>query len=111
MSLGTVSKAILFPVIAVVDVTSKKDGQNGGNQTTYVMSTIIQVVILIVAGWLAWDCNKNETPGTRVIITLLAVIFSGLYLLYYLVYRVLMGVTCDHASPLKALGKAIQQRV
>ena len=62
------------------------------------MYNLIRVVFslpfMIVAGMLAWRCNKNESKYMRILITVLAAMFSTFYILFYLIYRVLLKHPC-----------------
>lgn len=55
---------------------------------------IVSLAIMIIAGWIAWDCNKKETQGLRIIYTLLAAMFGTIYLFYYVIRYGLMGHEC-----------------
>ncbi len=46
------------------------------------------------AAYLAYECNAKETPFVRLLITVLAFLFSGLYLIYYLTRYVIMKGKC-----------------
>jgi hypothetical protein len=48
----------------------------------------------IVAYVLAWKCNAKEHIIYRVINSLLAMAFSDIYVVYYLIYRVLLKNKC-----------------
>ena len=56
---------------------------------------VLNIVVAVVAGFLAWNCSKGEKPFLQVLYTVLAVIFSGIYLLFYLIYRVLLNNPCN----------------
>ena len=55
---------------------------------------IIRVILFLIAGSLAWNCNKKETLLLRVIISCLAGTFSEFYIIYYAIYRVYLGNKC-----------------
>ena len=55
---------------------------------------MFQIFIIVVAGYLAWDCNKNQPPALRFLITTIAIIFSGVYILFYVIYRNILNVEC-----------------
>lgn len=98
MSFAKITKALILPVSATFDVTRDNTNQKGGAQLGDAIGLIIQMGILIGAGWLAWDCNKGQSKGVQIFMTIIAVIFSGFYLLYYFIYRILMAVPCNIAK-------------
>lgn len=109
MSLGGACKAIILPVVAIADMHNSKDmkktehngkehfdveDQEGGGKAKYYLSYAVQVVIFLIAGYLAWTCNAKESTLMRVLYTVLAAMFSGFYLVYYAIYHGLMGNAC-----------------
>jgi len=52
------------------------------------------LIIGFGSAYIAYKCNKKETPATRALATILAFFFSGFYLLYYFIYHVLFGQKC-----------------
>ena len=62
------------------------------------MYNLIRVVFalpfMVIAGMLAWRCNKKESNFMRILITVLAAMFSTFYILFYLIYRVLLKHPC-----------------
>lgn len=96
MSFGGVCKAILLPIVSVADMTYIPGDleQRGGGRAKYYLAYTVNLILMGVAGYLAWMCNSGETTLIRVLYTILAAIFSGFYLLYYFVYRILMGNSC-----------------
>ena len=55
---------------------------------------LLEVFIMSVAGFLAWNCNGNQTTLPRVLLTVLSVMFSGLYILFYVIYHVILQNKC-----------------
>lgn len=109
MSITGACKAIILPVVAITemhnDKNSKKmehnnkenfdmEDQEGGGKAKYYLSYAVQVVIFLIAGYLAWTCNAGESTLMRVLYTIIAAMFSGFYLLYYAIYYGLMGNRC-----------------
>ncbi len=68
------------------------------NNRKKIILGILNVILAIIAGYLAWNCNANEKSWIRILNTIIAAVFSGLYMLYYLVYRVILGVSCNGAG-------------
>jgi len=44
--------------------------------------------------YLAWNCNATSSNVERILYTLIAGLFSSLYLIYYLVKRVILNKKC-----------------
>ena len=60
----------------------------------FIIAIIISLITTVVAGILAWQCNAKEHIVYRCINTLLSIIFSDIYVLYYLIYRVILKNKC-----------------
>jgi len=60
----------------------------------FIIAVIYSVITCVVAGVLAWQCNAKEHMFYRVINTLLSIAFSDIYVLYYLIYRVILKNKC-----------------
>jgi hypothetical protein len=56
---------------------------------------VLSILIGIGTAYLAYSCNLNETPATRLIITLFAFFFSGIYLVYYFILYILLNKKCN----------------
>ena len=66
--------------------------------TNSIYSTIIVVIniaVSLTAGILSWKCNGSQNIFIRVLLFSIAFIFSEIYLVYYLIYRVVMGNKCS----------------
>lgn len=96
MSLGDQCKAFVFPLMNFTEDKNDQMGQQGGAGVSikFYMGSVLSIVLMILAGYLAWTCNINENSLLRVLYTLLAVVFNIFYLIYYLIYRVIMGTVC-----------------
>ena len=55
----------------------------------------LALIICFGTAFLAFNCNQNEKPATRAIYTIFAFLFSGLYLIYYFIYHVILGKKCS----------------
>ena len=95
----------LFTVFSLFDTYTKSIGEEKEvkeNFTSDVMVTetiplswiIIALLISACAGYLCFECNRMEKPATRAIYTIVAFLFSGFYILYYFVVRVLLNYPC-----------------
>jgi hypothetical protein len=99
MSFGGACKALVLPLVAAVDVTEYRKPDETfqdyeANSWKWYLAYILNFGLWIGAGYLAWQCNLSQTLPMRLLYTVLACLFSGLYLIYYLVYHILMGVPC-----------------
>jgi len=54
----------------------------------------IKLILSIIAGYLSWRCGAADNIFIRVLVTIFAVLFSEIYILYYSIYRVYMGNKC-----------------
>lgn len=55
---------------------------------------LIRLVLMIIAGYLSLDCNKNSNIIIRILFMFFSAIFSEVYILYYTIYRIIMGNSC-----------------
>lgn len=78
---------------------SHSDIENSNVPNPIPISWIIIVLIIgYCAAYIAYECNKTETPASRALATILAFFFSGFYLLYYFIYHVLFGKKCGKGN-------------
>ena len=61
------------------------------------LGTIFSFTISFATAYLAYYCNAKTDKVSRYIITILAFLFSGVYLVYYLFTHVLFGYPCKTA--------------
>lgn len=59
-----------------------------------IMSGLLALLVSILAGRLAFLCNSKSDPIIQAISTIFAFFFSGFYLVYYLLVRIVMGYKC-----------------
>jgi uncharacterized protein with PQ loop repeat len=58
------------------------------------IASILTIIALLAAAYLCWNCNSEEKTGTRVVYTVFAALFSWIYLIYYLIRRVILKHEC-----------------
>lgn len=58
------------------------------------ISNLIVLIVAVAAAYLAYECNAHESAGTRIAITILAFLFSNIYIIYYFIRYVLVGDMC-----------------
>lgn len=54
----------------------------------------IKIIITIIAFYLCWECNQMSNIFFRIVVTGFSTIFSEIYIIYYALYHVFMGVKC-----------------
>ena len=88
----------LFAIKQTVESFSNKEEKPITNNKSMDMNTVILVVLGLIicfgTAYLAYCCNNNETPATRALYTIFAFLFSGIYLIYYFIYHVILGKKC-----------------
>lgn len=91
---------ITMPTVTLTNVFKEKV-QKGGADTTnifsldYIFANIITIALMILAGYLCWQCNIKTDMVLRVIYTCFAIFFNWLYLIYYFIYRVVFHNVCS----------------
>ena len=55
---------------------------------------ILNIALAIIAGYLCWNCNANHGTPLRLLYTVIAAVFSGLYIIYYFAFHVLLRIPC-----------------
>lgn len=65
------------------------------NPLSSIIIVVISVVISLTAGILSWKCNGHQNTFVRLLLFSVAFSFSEIYLVYYLIYRVMMGNSCS----------------
>lgn len=59
-----------------------------------ILLLLISIFGVIISGMVAYKCNKHSNGFFRFFAVLLAIIFSDIYVYYYLIRYVLMGQSC-----------------
>ena len=54
----------------------------------------LYLIIFIIALMVAWDCNKETKGVCKYIMVWIAGMFDSIYLLFYLIYRIILGNKC-----------------
>ena len=55
---------------------------------------MLKIILACIVGYLSWNCNKNMNLLLRTLVFFISVIFSELYMIYYAIFRSLMGNRC-----------------
>ena len=59
---------------------------------------IAKIALMIIAFILAWRCNVSVGFLFRVFVSILAALFSEIYVIYFFIYRTLLGYKCNPTS-------------
>lgn len=71
-----------------VDDEDKRENFFGGARSDGM--GLVALAIAVVAAYLAYHKNAGESTGVRILMTLVAFLFSQIYLIYYVIRYVLM---------------------
>lgn len=58
------------------------------------IGTILSFIISLSTAYLAYQCNKKNGIIIKIVMSVFAFLFSGIYLIYYLFAHVLFGNNC-----------------
>lgn len=73
---------------------NENNEKNYGHWTMLSSVCILKIILSSIAGYLVWDCNSNSHIIIKVLLTLIAILFSEIYIIYYAIYRIFMGNKC-----------------
>ena len=79
--------------------------QGGGGSATGksgIILAILNILLAIIAGYLCWNCNANHGTPLRVLYTVIAVVFSGLYIIYYFMAHVILRMPCGKGGAISS---------
>ena len=63
-----------------------------------ITTIIVALIISSSAAFLAFNCNHYENPPARLLYTIFAFLFPGLYLIYFFIRYVMLGQKCGNKS-------------
>ena len=69
--------------------------KNIENKPKIYLMILFKLIIILIAMYLAWNCNSNSNILLRILYTITAALFSGFYILYYSIYRILLKNNCN----------------
>ena len=58
------------------------------------IACLIKIILACIAVSLCWECNSRESMATKILTSLIAVVLSPFYIVYYSIYRIIMGNKC-----------------
>lgn len=64
------------------------------NMKINIAQNILSFIILIIALAVSWDCNTEVTGALKYLYLLIAGMFNSLYLVFYFIYRIILGNKC-----------------
>jgi len=88
-----IEKKILSLIRPNID-GSQADPLKNKNITLKVLMYMFDVLIIIIALVVAWDCNSRVGLFLRLIVVIYAGLFPSFYLTFYFIYRILLGNPC-----------------
>ena len=56
----------------------------------------MKLLIILIAIYLCWNCNADKNIFLRLLYTLTASMFSGFYIIFYSIYRILLNNNCSN---------------
>ena len=93
-NINNIDTSFIPPRILDTEREVKNERKNTWQWIQVTSACIIKIILSVIAASLVWNCNSKENILFRIILTILAVMFSEIYILYYAVYRVYMGNKC-----------------
>ena len=91
-------EAIFAPIASLVQPNSDVETFDIQSQETIksakFVAYILQIGLWLSAAYLAWNCYNQGDEVARIIVTIVATAFSGLYVPFYLIYHVVLGNRC-----------------
>ena len=93
-NINNIDTSFIPPRILDTEREVKNERKNTWHWIQVTLACIIKIILSVIAASLVWNCNSKENILFRIILTILAVMFSEIYILYYAVYRVYMGNKC-----------------
>jgi hypothetical protein len=77
------------------NIKNKIDNNEDFEPKISLMYIIISLIISFGSAFIAFKCNKYENEATRLIYTIFAFLFPGLYLIYFFIRYAILGYKCD----------------
>ena len=59
-----------------------------------ILTNALSFIVLCVALLVAWDCSSKVEGMMKYLNVIIAGIFNNIYLIYYLIYRIILGHPC-----------------
>ena len=70
------------------------DKNNKVNFKIEIVRHTISFIILVIALIVSWDCNTEVVGILKYIYLLIAGMFNSIYLIFYMIYRIILGNAC-----------------
>ena len=70
------------------------DKNNKVNFKIEIVRHTISFIILVIALIVSWDCNTEVAGILKYIYLLIAGMFNSIYLIFYMIYRIILGNAC-----------------
>lgn len=85
----------LFTIYKTIESFGKIENFENDIYTIPTTWIIFALIISFGTAYLAFSCNEYEKPASRALYTIIAFLFSGIYLIYYFIVHVLLDIKCD----------------
>jgi hypothetical protein len=95
IDIGSIEPSFLAPIKLNSNREYQYVNKNKWHWLQVTLACVIKMMLSIIAASLVWSCNSKENILFRIVLTILAIMFSEIYILYYAVYRVYMGNKCN----------------
>lgn len=87
-------------ILRIFDYFNDKEkflSDNEGDYYEEYKNIIFDIIIAFVAVIISYNCNKKEPFGARIMFMIFSALFSHLYLLWFVIYRIILGyyVNCN----------------
>lgn len=84
----------MIELMSLLNSMNKDEHFDMDSQTTAYIWTILSFLIAFITAYIAYQCNRKENLLARLLISLFAFTFSGIYLIYYLFVYIILGRKC-----------------
>lgn len=88
---------LFMPLASIAKEKNNERVQQGGANSplSVYIWYLIHLLISVLAVYLSWECTISEgSKVVRVLYAVIAFLFSYIYIIYYVIYRLLMDNKC-----------------
>ena len=79
---------------AIINSKSQNNTKSVKHWIKVAILSLLKLMTIMIAFYLAWECNKKSMIILRILNTLIALMFSDIYIIYYLIHRKIYGIKC-----------------
>jgi hypothetical protein len=105
------------PIITPIQTVSKYESETKAEEITEVIYQYkkkynnFNIICSIIALILSWNCNKGSSIYLKLLYSIVAIILSYWYLLFYLVYYIYLNKNCSDEITFDITFNDIQNRL